>query len=221
MERTSSSTPLVHGATAGPTGAPVVLPRWLDAEVASDAAGEAVAMRVDIAPLGPDQSVVGPAVTALTWRDDNAVIQDLLQGERHDDCVLVVAGAATSTCSVIGDVTARRLRQAGFIGLVTDGPVRDAAELRAIGFPVWCRGVAIAASGKRRPGYIGLPVSIGGVVVSPGDIVVGSSSGVAVWPSEAVPDLLTAALVKHEDDEARIRQVGEGARSSRPVEVPR
>lgn len=192
------------------------VPTWVDAEVASDAAGPFSALPNTIAPLDPTWRVVGPALTALTWRDDNAVVQELLQGGPHIGYVLVVAGAAASRSSVIGDVTARQLRAAGFTALVTDGPVRDVAAIRTIGFPVWCAGATTVASSKQRPGHIGVPVSLGGVVVRPGDLVIASSSGVTVWAAAATEELLVAARYKHDVDEARVRELTGASSDTEP-----
>ena len=198
---------LTSSSASAATDVVAAIPEWVDAEIASDAAGRAWALSTAVAPLDGTQRVVGPAFTAVASRDDNAVIQQLLEEGPYPGAVLVVGGLATSICSVLGDVTARRLRAAGFVALVTDGPVRDGAAIQKIGFPVWSSGTAMVAASKERRGFTGVPVSVGGVVICPGDIVIASASGVVVWPEEGVSELIAAAQRKHDTDEQRIREL--------------
>lgn len=182
----------------------MVIPDWVDAETAADAAGPIAALSAAVAALDPLARAVGGAVTALATRDDNGVVHQVLAGAPHQGTVLVVAGASSSTRAIIGDITAHQLIQAGIIALVTDGPVRDAATLREMGFPVWCGGITMVAGNKAHPGHIGIPVSIGGVTVVPGDTVIATGSGVVVWAQDRLPELVKAAQAKHDLDVRRL-----------------
>lgn len=180
------------------------VPEWLDAETASDVVGSSFVLSSRIMALGPGQRVAGAACTALAARDDNGVVQEVLRRQPGGGDVLVVAGASESRHAIIGDLTSRELMAIGFRALVTDGPVRDAAELVRLPLQVWSGGTTVLASGKDQPGHIGVPIPIGGVIVNPGDIIIASSGGVVVWPRNAFGELLTAARAKHEKDMARL-----------------
>jgi 4-hydroxy-4-methyl-2-oxoglutarate aldolase len=179
------------------------LPEWLDSTVAADAAGAASALPPSVAPLRPDQRAIGRAQTALASLDDNGVIATVLDLPADGD-VLVVAGAAWSRTAVVGDLMARELYLKGYRALVTDGPVRDGGELAKLPFTVWSRSTTTPASGKAHRGHVGVPVSIGGVTVCAGDLIIADGGGVVVWPADEVDALLAKAMAKHDADEARL-----------------
>lgn len=182
------------------------LPEWLDSTVAADAAGSAWAVPPSVSALRPGQRVVGTAQTALASLDDNGVLAQVLEDPAAGD-VLVVAGAARSRTAVVGDLMARELAAAGYRALVTDGPVRDAAELVGLAFAVWSRSTTTPASAKDRRGHVGVPVSIGGVTICAGDLVIADAGGVVVWPVGEVEALLAKATAKHDADQARLARL--------------
>jgi regulator of RNase E activity RraA len=123
--------------------------------------------------------------------------------------VLVVAGGGTSRSAIIGGLLVREMQNAGIAGLVTDGLVRDSQEIRQSGFGVWCRGVTPIASQKKGPARVGGSVSIGGVVVRDGDLVIADEDGVVIWPQERIDELLTRAEAKFQLDNKRMAQLQE------------
>jgi regulator of RNase E activity RraA len=105
--------------------------------------------------------------------------------------VVVVDTSASTMTAVLGDLVSTKARHRGLAGFVVDGLIRDLAAIRALGnFPVFARGVTPTGPLHRGPGEINHPVSAGGIVVYPGDIIVGDLSGVVVVPQEIAGDLL-------------------------------
>jgi 4-hydroxy-4-methyl-2-oxoglutarate aldolase len=170
----------------------IELPGWLNATLASDAAeGRNVLSPGIIRPLDPTWRVVGPAFVVLGSQDDNLAVNQAIIVPPPAGCVMVVGGQAGSRTATVGDLMALEIKNLGVLGLVTDGLVRDAQEIRRLEFPVWCRGTTPIASAKRGPGAVGGTVLIGGAVVRDGDLVIADDDGVVVWPRESVPELLT------------------------------
>ncbi|HLH74151.1 MAG TPA: RraA family protein [Chloroflexota bacterium] len=182
----------------------IELPGWLNATLASDAAeGRNVLSPGIIRPLDPTWRVVGPAFVVLGSQDDNLAVNQAVMVPPPAGCVMVVGGQAGSRTATVGDLMALEIKNLGVLGLVTDGLVRDAQEIRRLEFPVWCRGTTPIASAKRGPGAVGGTVLIGGAVVRDGDLVIADDDGVVVWPRESVPELLTRARAKLDADNAR------------------
>ncbi|MEO1064518.1 MAG: 4-carboxy-4-hydroxy-2-oxoadipate aldolase/oxaloacetate decarboxylase [Actinomycetota bacterium] len=136
--------------------------------------------------------IAGSAVTVLSHPGDNLMTHAAVEQCREGD-VLVVAMTAPSTDGGFGDLLATALQVRGVRGLVTEAGVRDTAELRAMGFPVWSRHVSCQGPVKVHAGSVNVPVVLGGVVVRPGDVVCADDDGVVVVPRPDAPDVLGAA----------------------------
>jgi regulator of RNase E activity RraA len=107
--------------------------------------------------------------------------------------VIVVAGGSLE-CGGWGGLLSRAALFAGVRGTVVDGLARDVDEAAELGFPVFARGVTpVTARGRQVEVSCGEPVVVGGVPVSPGDLVLADGSGVVVVPAEAVDEVLDAA----------------------------
>jgi regulator of RNase E activity RraA len=134
--------------------------------------------------------ILGPACTVKVYPGDNLMVHKALDIARPGD-VLVVDTSASSMTAVLGDLISTKARHRGLAGFVVDGLVRDLPAIRALGdFPVFARGVTPTGPLHRGPGEINYPVCAGGIVVEPGDIVVGDASGVVVVPRQIAAELL-------------------------------
>ena len=186
-------------------------PHWLASTLASDATEGRGALPSWIYSLASKGRVVGPAFVALMSQDDNLSVREALQSPQAKGCVLVVAGGSTSRTATIGGLMALEMQNAGILGLVTDGLVRDSSELRHMQqFSVWCRGVTPIASQKQGPVQIGGSVSLGGVLIRDGDLVIADEDGVVIWPKEQIDALLVKAEAKWQQDNARLARLQEG-----------
>ena len=99
---------------------------------------------------------------------------------------------------MIGDLVANKARHLGIAGFIVDGLIRDLQGVRECGLPVYAKGVTPFGPLHRGPGEINYPISAGGIVVKPGDIVTAGSSGVTVVPKWAAKDIL-ARLEKNRE----------------------
>lgn len=133
----------------------------------------------ELSPIQQDTRIGGSAVTVLSHPGDNLMIHAAVECCQPGD-VLVVAVTAPSTHGGFGDLLASSLMAHGVRGLVIDAAVRDTADLREMGFPVWTRHVGIQGAVKNTPGSVNVPVALGGVTINPGDIVCADDDGVCV-----------------------------------------
>ncbi|HEX6547553.1 MAG TPA: RraA family protein [Candidatus Dormibacteraeota bacterium] len=175
---------------------------WLSSSLAADASrGEGV-LPEWIRPLQPGARVIGAATTCSVGPGDNlGVRQALLAGPRTGP-VLVVGGAAESSSAIMGGLVAEALSMNGFIAVVTDGLIRDSVEVAEM-VKVWCRGLTPKAPAKDGPSSVGEVVSVGGVRVAPGDLVICDADGVVIWPAAATATLRERARQRDAQDTAR------------------
>lgn len=147
-------------------------------------------------------TMVGRALTVRTRAGDNAVIHRALGGVQPGD-VVVVDGGGDPTRALVGEIMASIARSRGAVGLVLDGAIRDLGVIAADTFPVFARTAIHRGPYKNGPGEIGVPVSVGGMLVHPGDIVVGDADGVVAM-SPAVAARIHAAVMEQERKEQEI-----------------
>ena len=154
-----------------------------------------------VAPWSGAQ-IVGRARTVQVAGGDNVGIQRIIDSTRVGD-VIVVDGQADVSRALVGELIAGRLLARGVVGMIIDGAIRDAEDLRELGFPIWSRGRSAAGPYKNGPWRHGVPVSVGGVVCLEGDLVVADGDGVTfVRPSDA-PALLKAGRAVQADEAER------------------
>ncbi|MGB5747428.1 MAG: hypothetical protein WBM69_10620 [Desulfobacterales bacterium] len=155
----------------------------------ADVQGRRGALDCGIKPLFEFPAFAGPAVTVKTVPDDNLAVFAAMGVVRAGD-VLVVAADNWTGSALLGDLVAAMFNNIGLAGVVTDGAVRDLTGIRKVGLPVYARGLTANSSQKNGPGTIGAEISIGGVIIRSGDVMVGDRDGVAVLPQDKIPKAL-------------------------------
>ena len=141
----------------------------------------------------------GLAVTVNARPADNLMVHKALAVATPGDIVVVSTGGNT-TSAVFGELMCHTASAAKLGGIVVDGAIRDVEGITRLGFPAFSRTVSPGACDKDGPGEINVPISCGGTVVCPGDIVVGDTDGVAVVPARDAAQVLdlVAAVLDHE-----------------------
>jgi regulator of RNase E activity RraA len=160
----------------------------------SDLMNRLYTMAPTIRNLTDDElGILGTACTVKVYPGDNLMVHKALDVAQPGDVIVIDTSGSTMT-AVLGDLISTKARHRGIAGFVVDGLVRDLAGIRALGdFPVFGRGVTPIGPLHRGPGEINHPISSGGVVVHPGDVIVGDLNGVVVVPRE-IADALLARL---------------------------
>ncbi|ANI99357.1 hypothetical protein A8O14_04165 [Polynucleobacter wuianus] len=158
----------------------------LATSVVSDVLGRTIGA-VDILPVNKSPvSVCGNAVTVSVRSGDNLMLHKALQILKPGD-VLVVDGGGDISRALFGEIMMTVAKSRGAIGAVFDAAIRDVEAFEKHRFPCWARGVNMRGPYKDGPGSINVPVSIGGMVVNPGDIILGDCDGIiALSPAIAL-----------------------------------
>ena len=157
--------------------------------------------------------LAGPALTVSTRPGNNLLIhRALLQAQPGD---VLVVGLTEQTADghdfgYWGDILTTAAIEKGVAGLVIDGCVRDIEAIRALGFPVFCRGTAIRGTAKAPEGEVGAVVRIGAVEVARGDLVRGDADGVVVLPAARVAATLERAAQREAKERAIIEDLKRG-----------
>ncbi|WP_194892714.1 4-carboxy-4-hydroxy-2-oxoadipate aldolase/oxaloacetate decarboxylase [Catenulispora pinisilvae] len=148
-----------------------------------------------IRPIQQGTRIAGSAVTALCWPGDNLMIHAAVEQCGPGD-VLVVSTASPCTDGLFGELLATSLAARGIRGLVMDAGVRDTAELRAMGFPIWTRHVSAQGSVKATAGAVNVPLVVGGQSVLPGSVIVADDDGVLTVPAHELPRAIEASRAR-------------------------
>ena len=168
----------------------------------SDATGGHTNVAATIKPLADHFKIAGRALTVrLPDGENGAVLEAISKANKGD--ILVIDAKGNTNRAIAGDFVMQLAQGVGIQGFVVDGVIRDLAATRDINFPVFALGTTVAAGNKNGGGVVGVPVSVGGVVVQTGDIIVGDIDGVIVVPEADVETVASGAEAKVEKDEAR------------------
>ncbi len=158
-------------------------------------------MRHLIRPLWPDMPrIAGPAFTVRTAKHDNLMLHAAIYRAEPGDVIVVEAG--DEEMAVAGGNVCAVAQRHGVAGFVVDGVIRDVAEARANGFPIFARGVSPIPGAKDGPGEINGTITCGGIKVHPGDVVVADEEGIVVVPRAEAGEVLKKAQSKAAADAA-------------------
>ena len=174
--------------------------------ILADVAGRRGALSGRIAPLAPSMRFSGPAITVEVRPGDNLMIHAAMAIAKPGD-VILVDGRGDLTSALMGEIMSQQCVALGVAGVVIDGAVRDCEAIRELGFPMYAAGLNPNGPTKFVPGRLNHPISIGGVTVHPGDLVVGDADGVTVIERDKAEAMLPLAAEKVAMETKRIADI--------------
>lgn len=164
---------------------------------------------VGLRPFHRSGQLLGTAFTVRTRPGDNLAIHKALELVGPGD-VIVVDGGGDETRALVGEIMKNIAQWKGAAGYVIDGAIRDADAFAAGDFPCFARAAIHRGPYKNGPGEINVPVSVGGMVVSPGDIVVGDLDGVVAFPQSVAAATLDGVKKQILREEETLKSIREG-----------
>lgn len=169
----------------------------------SDSMSRMTAGGARLRPMHAGGALVGPAFTVKTRPGDNLMIHKALDMAEAGD-VVVVDGGGDLTNALIGELMVAHAQTRGIAGMVLNGAIRDYDSLRTGAFPVYAAGITHRGPYKDGPGEINVAVAIDGMVIEPGDLIVGDGDGLLCIPFAQAEEVYKAAKAKNDAEEKQM-----------------
>jgi RraA family protein len=166
---------------------------------------------------GGHHRLLGPVCTVKVYPGDNLMVHKSLDIAKPGDVVVVDASASPMN-AVLGSLISMKARSRKIAGFIVDGYVRDLEEILPLDFPVFARGTTAVGPLHRGPGEINFPICCGGVVVSPGDVVLADQSGIAIVPRDHAGEICSALVASHKRSSDYFAAVSRGEFSNQWVD---
>lgn len=166
-------------------------------------------MRSDIKSYTRNLRLLGTAITVNAPEGDNLLFHRAIDLAEPGD-VIVVNGNGSMSRALCGEMMYTYAKSRGLAGFVVDGCIRDSDALDTLDFPVYGVGVTPQGPWKFGPGEINVPIACAGVVVFPGDILVGDSDGIVVIRPSQAEEILALSKQKFRDEAAKLANYRKG-----------
>lgn len=160
-------------------------------------------------PMHRSGYLAGPALTVKTRPGDNLMIHKALTMAQPGDVIVVDAGGDL-TNSLFGELMTATAIRNGVAGIVLNGAARDADEIGRGTFPLYAAGVTHRGPYKDGPGEINVPIAIDGMVIHPGDLIVGDADGLLCVPFDDAEEVLAATRKKMEAEKKTLADIAAG-----------
>jgi len=153
--------------------------------------------------------MAGSALTVKTRPIDNLMVHKALDMAKPGD-VIVVDASGDMNSAILGEIMVTMAMKKNLAGYLIDGCIRDSGAIKKMDFPVFARGISPKGPYKDGPGEVNLPVSCGGIIIKPGDIIVGDEDGVVVIPPDQAEYILEKTKEKAEKGKKILEKVKKG-----------
>ena len=166
-------------------------------------------MDFHIKPIDSKSKLAGPAYTVPCAPADNIAIHEAIYSAPPGS-ILVIDSKGYTGAGPIGEIIITACIKQGIAGIVIDGTVRDGADIEALGFPLFCRGLNPGGTQKNVVTALDTPIICGGVFVNPGDMIVGDRDGVVVVKKERIQEVLDRARAISDKEDVITEQIKAG-----------
>ena len=204
----------------GPAPSPELVDalRGIPTPIVSDNMGRLYAGGAVLRPFHDGTPMIGVALTVRTRPGDNLMVHKALDMAQPGDVIVVDAGGEL-TNSIFGEIMLTLARRRRLAGLVIDGAVRDSDALAASSIGVYARGVSHRGPYKDGPGEINVAIAIDGMVVEPGDLILGDDDGLLAVPFDAVEAVHAAATQKAAAEAQQMARIAAGTHDAAWVDA--
>jgi 4-hydroxy-4-methyl-2-oxoglutarate aldolase len=186
--------------------------REMSAATVHEASGRKGSVDCGIRPIAKGVRICGPAFTVQCHPGDNLMLHKALEKAKPGDVLVAFVGGHYEA-GYWGGLMATSAMARNLGGLAIDGCVRDSAEIIDMGFPVFCRGFCIRGTTKAIVGLINYPTLFGGVIVNPGDLILGDNDGIVVIGREECEPVLEETLKRIDTEKKKLAQLRKGISS--------
>ncbi|TBL79402.1 4-carboxy-4-hydroxy-2-oxoadipate aldolase/oxaloacetate decarboxylase [Paenibacillus thalictri] len=181
----------------------------LDTSTIYEAQGKIGLMSSSLKPIQQNRKICGPAVTVICPAGDNLMIHAAIEVCKPGD-VLVITTLGDSEHGMIGELIVRALMKRGVQGVIMAAGIRDATQLRELGFPVWTKAIHSQGTTKNRGGWVNAPAVCGGALVAPGDLIMADDDGVVVVKRGDLLSSLEASKLRLQKEEGTKEKIARG-----------
>jgi Demethylmenaquinone methyltransferase len=175
----------------------------------SDSMSRLTAGGARLRPMHGSGKLSGPALTVKAPPGDNLMLHKAIALSEPGDVIVVDAGGDL-TNAIVGEMMLMQMAKRRVGGLVINGAIRDAAYIRSQTLPVFAAGVTHRGPYKNGPGEINVPIAIDGMVIEPGDLIIGDDDGLLCVPFDQVDPVLKAATAKSEAEQKQVKNMEAG-----------
>lgn len=175
----------------------------------SDSMSRLTAAGARLRPMHQGGGLAGPALTVKAPPGDNLMVHKAIALAEPGDIIVVDVGGDL-TNAIIGEMMLMQMVKRGVAGVVINGAIRDAGHIRGQKVPVFAAGVTHRGPYKNGPGEINVPIAIDGMVIEPGDLIIGDDDGLLCVPFDQTDTVFKAATAKFDAEQKQIANIEAG-----------
>ncbi|MDQ0218694.1 RraA family protein [Peribacillus cavernae] len=163
----------------------------------------------ELRPYHKEGKLSGTAITVKTRPGDNLMVHKAIDMAQPGEVIVVDAGGDT-TNAIVGEIMQRIAKKNGIAGFIINGAIRDTLAFKNDTFPIYAKGVTHRGPYKDGPGEINVPISLNGMIINPGDLIVGDEDGLVVIPVEDAEEILAKVQKQAQKEEEIFQSIEAG-----------